>query len=104
MLDASGYLVCPLVNKNAFLRFNTFRFGTIPTRHLRSVLLLECGKARTMVRIGPHKQGGLNGSMQHYLAVYLPESQNPKSFAVVDLSAALPCRGLLENSQTSRFF
>jgi hypothetical protein len=33
--------------------------------------------------------GGLNGSMQHWLGVYSPESQNPKSFAGVDLSAAL---------------
>src|ERR1700676_4726844 len=49
------------------------------------------------------KRGGLNGSTQHLLAVYLPESQIPKSFAGVDLNAVLPCRALLENSRTSRF-
>jgi hypothetical protein len=35
------------------------------------------------------KRGGLNGSMQHWLGVFSPESQNPKSFVGVDLSAAL---------------
>jgi hypothetical protein len=47
--------------------------------------------------------GGLNGSTQPWLAVYLPESQIPTSFAVVDLSAARPCRVLLESSRTGRF-
>ena len=36
----------------------------------------------------PDKRGGLNGSSQHWLAVYLRESQNPKSFADVDLTAS----------------
>src|SRR5260370_40008705 len=34
----------------------------------------------------PEKSGGLNGSMQHSLAVYLRESQNPKLFAAVNLT------------------
>ena len=42
--------------------------------------------------IGPDKRGGLNGSMQHSLAVYPPESQIPKSFVAADLNAAPPCR------------
>jgi hypothetical protein len=54
---------------------------------------------------GPHsdKRGGLNRSVQHLLAVYLLESQNPKSSVVVDLIAALPHRALLENTLTSLF-
>jgi hypothetical protein len=42
--------------------------------------------------------------VQHLLAVYLPESQNPKSFVVVDLIAVPPRRALLENTLTSLFF
>jgi hypothetical protein len=53
--------------------------------------------------IGPDERGGLNGSMQHLLAVYPPESQTPKSFAVVDLIAAPP-QALLENTPTAPFF
>jgi hypothetical protein len=35
----------------------------------------------------PHSDnpGGLNGSLQHLLAVYPPESQIPKSFVAADL-------------------
>ena len=36
---------------------------------------------RYPIQIKGDKRGGLNGSMQHLLAVYPPESQNPKSFA-----------------------
>jgi hypothetical protein len=36
------------------------------------------------------KPGGLNRSVQHLLAVYLPASENPKFFWDVDLSAAPP--------------
>jgi hypothetical protein len=61
-------------------------------------------KHRNAGRPHPDKSGGLNGSLQHELEVYLPESQNPKSFADVDLNAALLGRVLLENSQTGRFF
>ena len=32
----------------------------------------------------PTKRGGLNRSMQHWLAVYSPEFQSPRSFAGVD--------------------
>ena len=52
----------------------------------------------------PVKSGGLNGSVQHLLAVYLLESESPKSFVVVDLTAAPPRRALLENTLTSLFF
>jgi hypothetical protein len=53
----------------------------------------------------PHsgKRGGLNGSVQHLLAVYLPESEIPKFFLEADLSAALPHRARLENVLTSPF-
>ena len=51
----------------------------------------------------PEKSGGLNGSLQHWFAVYWPESQNTKSFVVVDLIAVPPRRALLENTLTSLF-
>src|ERR1700681_1053062 len=49
------------------------------------------------------KKGGLNGSMQHLLAVYSPEFQIPKFFLDADLSAGRLCRVRIENNQTSRF-
>jgi hypothetical protein len=39
----------------------------------------------------PEMSGGLNRSMQHWLAVYSPGFQSPRSFAGVDLGAGLPC-------------
>jgi hypothetical protein len=36
------------------------------------------------------KEGGLNWSMQHWLGVYSPGFQSPRSFAGVDLGAELP--------------
>jgi len=56
---------------------------------------------RILVPPGPpvdDKSCGLNGLAQHSVEVYSQESQNLKSFAGVDLSAALPCPGLLEHS------
>ncbi len=54
----------------------------------------------------PHsdKRGGLNGSVQHLLAVYLPESEIPKFFLGADLIAVPPRRAPLENTLTSLFF
>jgi hypothetical protein len=39
----------------------------------------------------PDRSGGLNGSTQHFLEVYSQESENLKSLAGVDLSAAPLC-------------
>src|ERR1035441_3364779 len=39
----------------------------------------------------PEKSCRLNRSMQHWLAVYSPEFQSPRSFAGVDSGAELPC-------------
>ena len=50
------------------------------------------------------KGGGLNGSVQHWLAVYLPESEIPKFFWDADSGAAPPRRVLLENALTGLFF
>jgi hypothetical protein len=47
--------------------------------------------------------GGLNGSAQHKLEVYLQESQQLKSFASVDSHGTLPCLVLIEYSRTDRF-
>jgi hypothetical protein len=47
--------------------------------------------------------GGLNGSTQHQLEVYLQESQQLKSFASVDSNETLPCLVLIEYSWTDRF-
>ena len=53
----------------------------------------------------PHSgnAGGLNRSVQHLLAVYLPEFEIPKFFLDADLSAALPHRARLVNALTSLF-
>jgi hypothetical protein len=51
----------------------------------------------------PGKSGGLNGSTQHQLEVYLQESQQLKSFASVDSNGTLPCLVLIEYSRTDRF-
>src|SRR6266849_1989069 len=48
------------------------------------------------------ESGGLNGSTQHQLEVYLQESQQLKSFASVDSNGTLPCPGLIEYSRTDR--
>jgi hypothetical protein len=48
-------------------------------------------------------RGGLNGSKQHYLEVYLEESHQPKAFASVDSNETLPCLVLIEYSWTDRF-
>ena len=48
----------------------------------------------------PEKRGGLNGSVQRLLAVYLPESEIPKFFWDADLIAMPPRRALLENTLT----
>jgi len=41
----------------------------------------------------PEKRGGLNGSMQHLLEVFLWESTRLITFASVDLKRTLPCLG-----------
>src|ERR1700680_2231729 len=48
-------------------------------------------------------RGGLNGSTQHFLEVYSQESENLKSLAGVDLSAAPLCSDPPGNSRTGRF-
>ena len=58
---------------------------------------------RKSIGPSPDKSGGLNGSVQHLLAVYLPEFEIPKFFLDADLKAARLCRGLLENRLTSLF-
>jgi hypothetical protein len=51
----------------------------------------------------PGKSGGLNGWTQHFLEVYSQESENLKSLAGVDLSAAPLCSDPTGNSRTGRF-
>src|SRR5450631_3927753 len=53
--------------------------------------------------IAPDKRGGLNGSVQHLLAVYLLEFQIPMFFSDADLSAAPPRRAQLVNALTNLF-
>jgi hypothetical protein len=65
----------PAGNENSV----TQRIEWIGLRGINSVpILLE-------IRIGPDKRGGLKGSMQHLLAVYLLEFEIPKSFLDADL-------------------
>src|ERR1700730_5708070 len=47
--------------------------------------------------------GGLNGSTQHFLAVYSQGSENLKFVAGVDLSAALLCSDPTGNSRSGLF-
>src|SRR4029077_15464376 len=47
----------------------------------------------------PGKRGGLNGSTQHFLAVYSQESENLKFVVGVDLSAVLLCSDPTGNSR-----
>ena len=53
--------------------------------------------------LSPDKSGGLNGSTQHLLEVYLQQFQKPKSFASIDSNATPPCIGLMEYTLTVRF-
>src|SRR5580700_5972587 len=48
-------------------------------------------------------RGGLNRSTQHFLEVYSQESENLKSLAGVDLSAALLCSDPTGNSWLGLF-
>src|ERR1700736_6415767 len=47
--------------------------------------------------------GGLNGSTQHFLAVYSQESENLKFVVGVDLSAALLCSDPTGNTRSGLF-
>jgi hypothetical protein len=49
------------------------------------------------------KCGGLNGSTQYLLVVYLQQFHKPKSFASIDSNATPFCLGLVEYSLTDRF-
>src|ERR1700736_809491 len=51
----------------------------------------------------PVTTGGLNGSTQHFLAVYSQESENLKFVVGVDLSAALLCSDPTGNSRSGLF-
>src|ERR1700693_1488360 len=51
----------------------------------------------------PGKRGGLNGSTQHFLEVYSPESENLKSLVGVDSSVALLCSDPTGNSRSGLF-
>jgi hypothetical protein len=48
--------------------------------------------------------GGLNGSTQHQLEVYVCEFQRLNSFANVDSKKRLSCLGLIEYSLGDGFF
>ena len=86
----------------------------ISQRIFRSVKSIQTRVSRQVPRNGllgwwdsrpsqiPRTGGGLNGSLQHSLAVYWPESQPPKSFEDVDLTAARLCRVQLVYSRPFR--
>jgi len=59
--------------------------------------------SKTHAKDATGKWGGLNRSVQHLLAVYLPEFEIPKFFLDADLSATPPHRARLENTLTSLF-
>ena len=85
----------------------------LPDRALRPYESTELAPTRTGLNRFPlckdprfpvdDNAGGLNGSVQHLLAVYVPEFEIPKFFWDADLKAARLCRGLLENRLTSLF-
>src|ERR1039458_10539231 len=68
--------------------------------HLRNVLSAGGGFLPSPKKPHSGKTGGLHRSVQHLLAVYLPEFENPKFFLDADLSAAPPRRVLLENTRS----
>ena len=79
-----------LLNKCWFLTgIYTIENRTTAVRE-RQWLFRKC-RRRGPFGLSPDKSGGLNGSTQHFLEVYSQESENLKSLAGVDLSAALPC-------------
>jgi hypothetical protein len=51
----------------------------------------DCNFCSTACVRMPEMSGELNRSMQHWLEVYSPGFQSPRSFAGVDLGAELPC-------------
>src|SRR6266446_8016606 len=51
----------------------------------------------------PGKRGGFNGSTQHWLEVYLQESENLRFFSGVDLGAALLCPDPTGHRRTGLF-
>ena len=55
-------------------------------------------------RIVSGKRGGLNGSTQHQLEVYVCEFQRLNSFANVDSKKRLSCLSLIEYSLGDGFF
>src|SRR6202167_3835494 len=59
----------------------------------------DTGALCTCPTLVPDKSGGLNGSTQHFLAVYSQESENLKFVVGVDLSAALLCSDPTGNSR-----
>ena len=78
-----------------------------PARNRSRLLASVKGRPASCPRLQkPHsdKTGGLNGSLQHLLAVYLPEFEIPKFFLDVDLIVVPPRRALLENILTILFF
>ena len=75
--------------------------GQFPTQFWWSALTQNRPLVRLQV-VAPNKSGGLNGSTQHELEVYLQESQQLKSFASVDSNGTLPCLVLIEYSRTDR--
>jgi len=52
----------------------------------------------------PDSWGDLNGSLQHWLGVYSPESQTPTFFVDAALSLALPGRVALRYTRKGPFF
>ena len=95
------------LRRNPLQRLRVRLLGLLPgcrqnvLRHARSILYFSkdlpcrCGLGNLAQRSGrrevPEKRGELNRSMQHWLEVYSPGFQSPRSFAGVDLGAELPC-------------
>src|ERR1700683_3356354 len=64
--------------------------------------IIPAGRIRPEMHL-PSYPGGLNGSTQHFLEVYSQESENLKSLAGVDLTAAPLGSDPTGNSRTGQF-
>ena len=56
------------------------------------------------LQIVPDKRAGLNGSTQHWLAVYLQESRELNLFASFESNGTLPRLGPIEHGSKDRLF
>jgi hypothetical protein len=86
-----------------WLAVYSVHFDLPDTSELLTLFAVYTSQKRCSLRPSPDKSGGLNKSVQHLLAVYLPEFEIPKFFLDADLSEAPPRRAQPVNALTNLF-